>query len=366
MCARRSIKSFPECSQSPQWPNWHGAPLSHGLLRVNNADFQVTEQLGFVPDGDGPHTWLRVRKTGATTPWVSKLLAAHCGVAVREVGFSGLKDRYAITEQWFSVPIPAADPRLAVGPIDTDVSILECAAARRKLRRGTHRSNTFALVIRDVSFASEALAERIDRLRRYGFPNYFGRQRFGRDCSNLDLAERLANGGRARGPKREFAVSAARSFLFNGFTARRVGEGRLLEWRDGDRAILAGSRSHFEVDLDDPALPERTAAGDIHPSATLWGQDGSSLSGAAAELERASIDALDKRHWRTWLEQSRSASMLRPVRVMAGDLTYLYDAEAACLRLEFTLPVGSFATALLAELVDVTDTSIHNRVSSNT
>ncbi|MEM1261846.1 MAG: tRNA pseudouridine(13) synthase TruD [Pseudomonadota bacterium] len=335
-------------------------------MRAELADFRVVEQLGFEPDNDGPHTWLNVRKLGATTPWVAKQLAEHCGIAVRDVGYSGLKDRHAITEQWFSVPLPADDSRLQAGEIAPDVEIVARVPARRKLKRGTHRGNDFELIIRDTALTDNTLAARIDAIRRDGFPNYFGPQRFGREFGNLGLADRAVRGQKLRGPKREYAISAARSFLFNGFVGQRVAERLLLDWQEGDRASLDGSRSHFSVDLDDPDLMSRTANGDIHPSATLWGREGSLLAGPAANREQALIRELGKEAWCDWLERGRSTSMLRPVRVRASALTYQYDAANARLRLQFGLPAGSFATALLAEIVDVRDVRAHSRVSSNT
>jgi len=57
--------------------------------------------LGF--SGDGEHDYLKIEKSGANTDWVARCLAQHAGVRRVDVGYAGLKDRYAITTQWFSV-----------------------------------------------------------------------------------------------------------------------------------------------------------------------------------------------------------------------------------------------------------------------
>ncbi|MBU2719223.1 tRNA pseudouridine(13) synthase TruD, partial [Acidithiobacillus ferridurans] len=76
-------------------------PAESGLLgaemRQSPEDFQVTELLPFVPSGMGAHHWLVVEKRGLNTQDVAQRLARCAGVAVRDVGFAGLKDRQAVT-----------------------------------------------------------------------------------------------------------------------------------------------------------------------------------------------------------------------------------------------------------------------------
>ena len=81
-----------------------GAPAVRGRIRTEPRDFEVDEVLGFEPDGHGTHVLLQVEKCGANTAWVAARLAAHAGVPANDVGYSGLKDRRAVTRQWFSVP----------------------------------------------------------------------------------------------------------------------------------------------------------------------------------------------------------------------------------------------------------------------
>ena len=111
----------------------HGAPPVAGVLRREPADFRVDEELGFEPEGSGPHHWLLVRKTGCTTPYAARLLAARYALPVREVGFAGLKDRHAETTQWFTVParVPGHDP--GSGEIAAGVRIVRAVRGRRKL-----------------------------------------------------------------------------------------------------------------------------------------------------------------------------------------------------------------------------------------
>ena len=73
-------------------------------IRTTPQDFQVTEELGFEFTGDGEHDYLWIEKTGANTEWVARQLARFADVPAKDVGYAGLKDRHAVTRQWFSVP----------------------------------------------------------------------------------------------------------------------------------------------------------------------------------------------------------------------------------------------------------------------
>ena len=73
-------------------------------------DFRVEEIPLYAPAGEGEHTFVRVEKVGRTTEEVARDLARAAGVAPRDVGYAGRKDRIAIATQWLSVPrlAPAA------------------------------------------------------------------------------------------------------------------------------------------------------------------------------------------------------------------------------------------------------------------
>ena len=96
-------KKFPHVSESrlvvrfADYPFAFGKPSLAGVLRSEPADFIVEEQLGFAPDGDGPHIMLWIEKTGANTEWVARQLAKVVRCRPMDVGYSGMKDRHADT-----------------------------------------------------------------------------------------------------------------------------------------------------------------------------------------------------------------------------------------------------------------------------
>ncbi|HFD39876.1 MAG TPA: tRNA pseudouridine(13) synthase TruD, partial [Anaerolineae bacterium] len=87
-------------------PSPYGPPLGQAVLRSRPEDFQVEEIPVCMPDGAGEHVWLKICKRGQNTDWVARQLARFAGVRPRDVSFAGLKDRHAVTEQWFSVHLP--------------------------------------------------------------------------------------------------------------------------------------------------------------------------------------------------------------------------------------------------------------------
>ena len=195
----------------PDWQRAFGEPVASCHIRKANADFQVSEQLGFELSGDGEHDYLQIEKDGANTAWVARGLAKHAGIAASDVGFAGLKDRHAVTKQWFSVRRPAGNKADWMKLDLTGVRVLQEGRHRRKLRRGAHAGNRFRVALRNLTETRGGLRERLAEIRDAGVPNYFGEQRFGRDGGNLGLAGDLFAGRRLSRGKRGMALSAARS-----------------------------------------------------------------------------------------------------------------------------------------------------------
>lgn len=76
-------------------------PKTTALLKAECADFIVKEHLGYEMSGEGEFVALYVRKTDCNTLFVGEKLAKFAGVSERNMRYAGLKDRRAVTEQWF-------------------------------------------------------------------------------------------------------------------------------------------------------------------------------------------------------------------------------------------------------------------------
>ena len=328
----------------------HGTPPTSGRIRVAAEDFSVEEVLGFEPDGAGGHVLLLVEKCGANTGWVAAQLARAAGVQVRDVGYSGQKDRHAVTRQSYSMPWPVAaslDACLAFA--GEGYRVLSAARHARKLRPGSHRGNRFAIRIRDADGDAGAIDARLRVIADAGVPNYFGPQRFGRDAGNLTRARTWAEGGQAPRDRlqRGFALSAARSELFNRVLEARVRRGDWNRLLPGEAVMLDGRRSFFAAPVIDPALDDRCRAMDVHPSGPMWGRGESPTTGQVREVEDSVM--VREPGLARLLELERLDQERRSLRLPVRSLRWTHEAGA--MRIEFELPRGSFATAVLHELL---------------
>jgi tRNA pseudouridine13 synthase len=328
---------------------WGGPPAT-GRWRTSPEDFQVREIPLLEPDGEGEHSWLLIRKRGENTEQVARQLAGHAGVPARDVSYAGLKDRNAVTEQWFSVHLPGRqEPDW--GALETgSVTVLRQARHHRKLRRGTLRGNAFRLVIRELSGETDVLQRRLETVARHGVPNYFGEQRFGRGGSNLWKVEQLFSqrGRRLSRHQRGLVLSAARAFLFNQVLDRRVRDGNWNRVLSGDALQLAGSHSYFIAPAADAELQARADALDLHPTGPLWGRGDSPVGAASRELEEQVLEAHGP-----WLQGLSAAGLgqdRRALRLVVEDLHWAWPTPDAVV-LEFKLAAGCYATSVLRELV---------------
>ena len=336
----------------PEWPHSLGPPQTTGAIRQTPEDFVVEEISRVQPEGEGSHLWLWVEKRSANTDWVARELASASGCQQRDVGFAGLKDRHAVTRQWFSVPATAAAEAGIENVMIDGVRILDQRLHSRKLKRGTLKGNRFQLKIRGFSGDSGQTVERLQVIRAKGVPNYFGPQRFGLQGRNVEQGFRLLSANaRLKRNKKSIYLSAIRSFLFNQVLAERVRLGAWDSMMNGDLAMLDGTHSIFICELPDPDIEDRCKRLDIHPSGPMPGDGGTQPVAEAAELERAVMQ-----NWpdlqQLLLEQRVQASR-RSLRLYPDGLEWVFAGSD--LELTFELPAGSYATTVLREILNVTE-----------
>jgi tRNA pseudouridine13 synthase len=312
---------------------------------VTPEDFRVDEVLGFEPGGDGEHVFLHLEKRELNTQELAQRISSLSGIHPRDISFSGMKDRNAVTRQWFSVRMAGrAEPDWHA--LDSEhVSLLSAGRHRRKLKRGVHRANAFRLVVRDVQGDRSQIEQRLQRLREAGAPNYFGEQRFGRAGATLEQARQwIASGGRRISRnKRSLYFSALRAYLFNRLLADRVEQGDWDRVQPGDTCILRGTRSQFLCETVDQDIEQRAVEGDLHPGLPLWGSGGQ-VSARCADVLAAERDTCE------FLERAGLELGWRPSRLIPDDFCWQFCDDGS-LHLAFSLGAGSYATALLTECV---------------
>ena len=323
-------------------------PKQTALLKAEYADFVVKEQLGYDMSGDGEFVAVKVRKTDCNTLFVGEQLAKFAGISARNMSYAGLKDRKAVTEQWFSLQMPGQPtPDFSQFSLE-GVEILEVTRHQRKIRIGSLQGNHFEILLRNAKETDE-LKVRLDFLAKNGFPNYFTEQRFGRDGNNLTQALRWANGEikvKDRN-KRSFYLSAARSEMFNLIVSKRMELNLAQQILVGDVLQLNGSHSWFVVDESEDLvqLQQRLAQQDVLLTAPLIGEEEKSAVDFEHEIfaQHQALFVL--------MRQERMKAARRPILMQPQQFQWQFEPNG--LRLQFDLQVGSYATALIRELVNV-------------
>lgn len=309
------------------WPTASGERLGTAIMRSQPEDFQVEELMTEPFSGSGEHLCLYLEKRGDNTEYVARELATLAGIRAFDVSFCGLKDRHAVTRQWFSLYRPGKpDDAAFIAAVAKRWPVLDSARHQRKLRRGEHSGNRFRLRLRDVTASRPAIEARLAVLVEQGIPNYFGPQRFGRNGNNL--AQAVAQGDkprRGRSFKGGMAFSAARSWLFNEVLAERISQGSWRRMMDGEPldAMITGP---------------------------MWGDGGTVATGELGELERRIVAQTPDME--AVFASTRMKPERRPLALPVSELDWWWeDDQTLCL--SFQLAPGGFATALIAELLDV-------------
>lgn len=322
----------------PLWPRAYPPSGASATLKRLNEDFSVTELPLQLPGGEGEHLWLEVEKNGANTAFVAQQLAQATGVQDRDVGYAGLKDRYAVTRQWFSIYLPKGETPDLTALAHPEFRVRGQSRHVKKLRPGDLQGNRFRIVLRDVSGGADALQAvetNLKAVAAQGVPNYFGAQRFGHDGGNVTQGlAMLAREIRVRNPKKKgLYLSALRSFVFNEVLALRIQQGLWGQTLPGDVMDEAG-----------------------RPTGPLWGRgrvvtagEAQALENSVAERHAVLCDGLEH----AGLNQERRALVASP-----ADLTWAWP-QADQLVLTFTLPAGNYATSVLDEILRTTEPDRH-------
>ena len=319
----------------PQWPKAYPASGASATLKLLNEDFVVIELPLQLPAGEGEHIWLDIEKNGANTAFVAQQLAEAAGVPEGHVGYAGLKDRHAITRQWFSIHLPKGETPDLTLLQHPEFRVLSQRRHLKKLRPGDLQGNRFRIVLRDVTGDRDAIEANLKAVASHGVPNYFGAQRFGHDGGNVEQGRAmLAREIRVRNPKKKgIYLSAVRSFVFNEVLALRIQQGLWGRTLPGDVMDEAG-----------------------RPTGPLWGRgrviatdQAQALETGVAERHAILCDGMEH----AGLDQERRALVASPM-----DMSWEWP-QADRLVLAFSLRAGNYATSVLNEILGTTEPDRH-------
>jgi len=328
-----------------------GLPASKGQIKHSPDDFKVEENLGFELSGEGEHLFLLIEKKLLNTEDMLKIIAHQFKLPYKSISYAGLKDKFATTIQWFSVHLPGiTDPDLSCLNAENH-RLLKAMRHNKKLKVGALKENHFHIKIHDFVYDEQELNTRIETIKSYGVPNYFGLQRFGNQGRNLDRAGELLLENKKIKDRhlRGIYYSAARSFLFNLILHTRINEGCWNVAVAGDLMMLAGSHSVFAIDAVTDEIKDRVIEHDIFPAAPLWGVGSELLHANALQLQTSALEPW--RQWCTSLERHGLQKLYRSLVLMPKTLQFADNTFS------FSLPPGAYATTVLRELVNTSTAS---------
>ena len=315
-------------------------------MRVAPEDFVVDELPAYLPSGEGEHLFLKVWKRGLGTPEAAALLAKHFGCPERELSWAGLKDSFAVTTQWLSLPA-----RLAKNVATFEhpqVRVLESKKHGNKLKGGHLEGNRFALRlagVKDVAAAQAAFA----RLAKEGIPNAFGTQRFGAHGDNASKGKDVLLGkARVARFQRKLFLSAYQSDLFNRLLERRLSSGTFAKALQGD--VLKKHETGGEFVCADAAVDQpRVEAFEVSATGPMYGPKMRQAEGATGEAEAEVLrsEGLTLQSFEAGRGETEGARRFFRVPLSAPEL----EVSGEDVWLRFALPSGSYATVVLGELL---------------
>ena len=159
-----------------------------GKIRQQPSHFIVEEIPIYDPQGIGNHLYVNITKENLTTREVQLRLADLFEIKPEEVGKAGLKDKYAVTTQTFSVLFNDRASPEEVMPIIEDnipVKVNWAKYHNNKIRAGHLQGNKFTILITEVAGSSEEAKSIADRINETGLPNFYGVQRTGKEGENI-------------------------------------------------------------------------------------------------------------------------------------------------------------------------------------
>ncbi|MBX3380051.1 MAG: tRNA pseudouridine(13) synthase TruD [Phycisphaeraceae bacterium] len=278
-----------------------------GVLKQRPEDFLVDETAAYQPSGEGDHLYLYVEKRNLSTLEAARLLASHFGVAPDTVGFAGMKDRVAITRQLFSVHTPGKAPEDFPQLDHERLQVQWADRHTNKIRLGHLTGNRFSIRIREVGVGQIRTAKAaLDRLAKFGVPNRFGPQRFGRTLNNHLIGRALICSDFEGAIRLMLAPEQATT------EAHAKSKALFLEGRYGDALAELPHTSHAERSL------LRALAKGQRPSRAIKTLDRSTLRFFLSAFQSAAFNFV--------LDDRLKAGTLNQLHT--GDVAFKHDSRA--------------------------------------
>jgi tRNA pseudouridine13 synthase len=318
-------------------------PGTGGVLRTVPEDFCVEEIPIYLPQGKGSHMYAWIEKRELTTRDLMLALLQE-GLKQQQIGVAGLKDKYAITRQWISVPARFASSLEKLESL-AGVKILETSRHKNKLGMGHLKGNRFKVRVRGAPHSIETARTIVESLKISGVPNYFGPQRFGIGGTNALDGYRAVHGETVPGGHqlRGFFIASLQSIFFNYLLSYRIETDLFNTVILGDWAKKHDTGGEFKV--EEASESERAKRFEISALLPLYGKKVRVAENLVGEIEQKALEHFEL----TWVKFASRRGDRRLSRFPLHEVGLEPTEDGYTV--SFDLPKGAFATSILRELL---------------
>lgn len=136
----------------------------------------------------GKYILVLMEKRNLTTDAALKKIAKKLGIKSEEIGYAGLKDKFAVTKQYITLDRRHENSLKEIDGIELKL----VGHTDRKFHAGDLIGNKFTVSLHECKNVNK-LPGLINEIQK-GFPNYFGPQRFGKDRRNHVIGKLIIKG----------------------------------------------------------------------------------------------------------------------------------------------------------------------------
>lgn len=136
---------------------------------------EINDSLEISPKKDNFRIY-SLEKKGIETFALIESLSRRNKIPSREFGIAGLKDKHALTRQFFTLPVKHELPDIK----EKNLSIRFLGYVSKRLNIGDLEKNHFTITARDIKKGElDGINKKSEDVKETGVPNYFDSQRFG-------------------------------------------------------------------------------------------------------------------------------------------------------------------------------------------
>jgi len=312
----------------------------HFKFEQNKDDF-IVDEVGLEWKGNGNFLILHVQKIELTTWDMIAAFAEFLNINAEKIGYAGLKDKHATTTQYIS--IESRYEKELKKFKHPQIKIKNITKHTHSIRMGDLKANRFSINLFEVNQIQAGQIEKLGRKsQKYGLPNYFGYQRFGRDEDSIEQAKAMIEGDLYINDAKlkKFLVSIYQSVFFNDWLEYRIMLSR--EKNGGKFMLLEGDV--YQDEKGKLFTPKNIPLKDFEakkvlPTGLLCGRDVFRARGEAGEIESKFDDGF------LYDKGQRRAAIIYP-----SDIVFDYNKNFDIMKVSFTLPKGSYATVFLENI----------------